>query len=522
METLQVTYISSCTACVILLSFLIKFFNKVWGTPMRIQSMMRSQGIKGPSYKLFYGNTKEILRMNKKALTDTKKELSSHQVFPTILPHLHSWMKLYGKNFLWWEGAQAFLEISEPNLIKDMMENRYGVFHKPIPDDYNRKLLGDGIAITRVPEKWLKLRKISNHAFHAECLKNMFPAMITSVEMMIERWKHHEGKEHEVFQEFILLSSEIISRTAFGSSYLEGQRIFDMLTQLIFIIDRNKYRIRIPGIRYLVKNRDDIESDKIDIGIHNAILNMIKKREEEAMMSQSNGFGSDFLGILLKAHHDNNDSDETNRISVEEIIDDCKIFYAAGQGTVATSLTWTLYLLSIHTDWQEKARKEVFELFGQKNPSPDSLSKLKIVSMIYNEALRLYPPILTIAKEALREVKIGNLVVPANTVVEVPVVAVHHDPEIWGEDVYLFKPERFAEGLAKATNNNVNGYLPFSLGPRHCVGDKFALTEAKITLSMILQHFRFNLSPNYVHSPIPLLTIYPEHGMKIMFHPLQV
>lgn len=78
----------------------------------------------------------------------------------------------------------------------------------------------------------------------------MIPAMIASMEVMLKRWRRHEGKEIEVFREFKILTSEIISRTAFGSSYLEGQHIFDMLTRMVHIIARNNYKIRIPGIGY--------------------------------------------------------------------------------------------------------------------------------------------------------------------------------------------------------------------------------------------------------------------------------
>lgn len=80
----------------------------------------------------------------------------------------------------------------------------------------------------------------------------MIPAMIASVETMLERWKCREDKEIEAFQEFKVLTSDVISRTAFGSSYLEGQHIFDMLTQMAVIITRNKYKVRIPAVRYTV------------------------------------------------------------------------------------------------------------------------------------------------------------------------------------------------------------------------------------------------------------------------------
>ncbi|KAF2298943.1 hypothetical protein GH714_029263 [Hevea brasiliensis] len=84
----------------------------------------------------------------------------------------------------------------------------------------------------------------------------------------------------------------------------------------------------------------------------------------------------------------------------------------------------------------------------------------------------------------------GNLIAPSKMDILIPTVALHHDPEIWGEDVHLFKPERFAERVAKATKNNIFAFCPFSLGPRNCVGMNFALTEIKIALLMILQRYR--------------------------------
>ncbi|CAK7326411.1 unnamed protein product [Dovyalis caffra] len=150
-------------------------------------------------------------------------------------------------NFLQWHGPQAQLIITEPELIKEILNNKDRAYPKAKAPNYVKNLLGDGL-ITSGGEKWLKMRKLANHAFHAESLKNMIPEMISSSEIMLERWRHHESKEIDVFREFKVLTQEIISRTAFGSSYLDGQNIFDMLTRIAHIISGNGYRIRIPGI----------------------------------------------------------------------------------------------------------------------------------------------------------------------------------------------------------------------------------------------------------------------------------
>ena len=142
------------------------------------------------------------------------------------------------------------------------------------------------------------------------------------------------------------------------------------------------------------------------------------------------------------------------------------------------------------------------------------------MGMIINESLRLYPPILLIARKVERKTRLGKLTLPAELVLLISNIAVHHDPQVWGEDVHLFKPERFSEGVSKATNNNIAAFLPFGMGPRNCVGFSFATTETKIALSMILQRYAFTLSPAYVHSPIQVLTLRPQHGLQVLLYSL--
>ncbi|KAB2604464.1 cytochrome P450 734A1-like [Pyrus ussuriensis x Pyrus communis] len=491
---------------------LIKLFHKIWWIPTRIQKLMALQGIKGPSYRLVHGNTKEISSMKQESMSRPKS--FSHDVVSQVHPHIHSWTKTYGNVFLQWYGSQAQLIVKEPELCKEILKNKHGAFVKQKAQGMIKRLSGDGLPRSE-GAKWLKMRKLANQAFHGESLKSMTPAIIASAETMLEKWKSREGKEIEVFEEFKLLTSEVIARTAFGSNYLEGKNIFEMLRKLADLIAINHFKLRFPWMSKFFPTRNDIESEKLEKGIRQSIIEIVIKREEQARLTGE--CGTDFLGLLVKAHHD---TDDKRRISEDEVLDECKAFYLAGELTTKTLLAWTVFLLGLHTDWQDIARREVLELFGKQIPNHDALGKLKTMSMIINESLRLYPPIAHNIRNVDRDVTLGKLKVPAGVEVVVPNLALHHDPELWGEDVELFKPDRFSEGVAKATKNNIAAFLPFGMGPRICVGMDLATTQTKIVLSMVLQRYHFTLSPGYVHSPCDKLAICPQHGVQVILLPL--
>lgn len=142
------------------------------------------------------------------------------------------------------------------------------------------------------------------------------------------------------------------------------------------------------------------------------------------------------------------------------------------------------------------------------------------MSMILNESLRLYPPVVSISRTVKKEARLGKFMVPVNLELVIPILALHHEPEFWGPDAQLFKPDRFSDGVAKATNNNMGAFMPFGIGPRTCAGINFVANEAKVALSMILQRYSFSLSPAYIHSPFQLLTLRPRHGVQVILHPL--
>jgi len=177
-----------------------------------------------------------------------------------------------------------------------------------------------------------------------------------------------------------------------------------------------------------------------------------------------------------------------------------------------------MILLGMHQDWQAYGRKEVLEVCGKNAyPDADSLNHLKIVGMILNEALRLYPPVVFVKRVTYKPMKLGRLSLPAGIELLLPIIAIHHDPALWGTDAKEFNPARFGEGIGRAAKHPL-AFMPFGTGPRICIGQNFALLEAKVALAMILQQFSFVTSPSYAHAPILLVTMQPQHGAQVIIH----
>lgn len=157
------------------------------------------------------------------------------------------------------------------------------------------------------------------------------------------------------------------------------------------------------------------------------------------------------------------------------------------------------------------------KLESKTNQVTRHLVILMQLQMIINESLRLYPPASLLPRMAFQDFKLGDLHIPKGLSIWIPVLAIHHDESIWGKDANEFNPDRFSGRSFALTRN----FLPFASGPRNCVGQAYALMEAKIILAMLLSSFSFTISENYRHAPVNVLTLKPKHGVQIYLKPLK-
>lgn len=443
----------------------------------------------------------------------------SDNTVPRLMPHIYQIMNNYGKNSFTWVGRIPRVHIMDPELIRSILKN-YKNFQKN-HHSYNplTKFLLTGIGSLE-GDKWAKHRKIITPSFQIENLKVMLPTFVACYDVLMSQWEEMVSKkgsfEVDVFPVLDATTSDVIARASFGSNYEEGKRVFVYLKELINLTYQIMQSVYIPGWSYLPTKRNK-RVKEVNREINASLRDMINKRMKA--MSLGEASRDDLLGRLLDSNmkeiqHGN---DKDSGMSIEDVISECKLFYFAGQETTGILLTWTIILLGDHPEWQNRARKEVFQVFGNNKPNFDALNQLKIIPMILYEVLRLYPPVIELSKNSQEDIKLGQVSLPAGVQVMLPSLLLHRDPEFWGDDASEFNPERFSEGVSKATKSQFT-YIPFSWGPRMCVGQQFALLQARMGLAMILQNFRFEISPSYKHAPYTVLTLQPQYGAQIILH----
>ncbi|XP_006407057.2 cytochrome P450 72A15 [Eutrema salsugineum] len=485
----------------------------VWFKPKMLESYLRRQGLSGTPYTPLVGDLKRNFSMLTEARSKPIK--LTDDITPRVVPYPLQMLKTHGRTFFSWLGPIPTITIMDPEQIKEVFNKVYD-FQKPHTFPLG-KLIATGLA-NYDGDKWAKHRRIINPAFHLEKIKNMVPAFHQSCSEVVGKWDKlvsDKGSscEVDVWPWLVSMTADVISRTAFGSSYKEGQRIFELQAELAQLIIQAFRKAFIPGYIYLPtkgNRRMKAAAREIQIILRGIVNKRLTAREAGEAPND------DLLGILLES---NLGQAKGNGMSTEEVMEECKLFYFAGQETTSVLLVWTMVLLSQHQDWQARAREEVKQVFGDKEPDAEGLNQLKVMTMILYEVLRLYPPVTQVTRAIHKEMKLGDLTLPGGVQISLPILLVQRDTELWGDDAAEFKPERFKEGLSKATKSQVS-FFPFTWGPRICIGQNFAILEAKMAMALILQRFSFELSPSYVHAPYPVITIHPQFGAQLILHKL--
>ncbi|HBK1819875.1 TPA: cytochrome P450 [Campylobacter jejuni] len=395
--------------------------------------------------------------------------------------------------------------INDTKEVKRMMVDKVREFPKSaFLHELLSPLLGESIFTTN-GEVWKKQRELLRPSFEMTRINKVFNLMSEAVADMMDRFgKYPNHAVIEVDEAMTFITADVIFRTIMSSKLDEGKgkKILNAFVtfqeQSVHTAMRRMFRFP-KWLSYVLGDRKRAKAGDV---IRQVLSDIIKPRYDMA----DNAEFEDILGSLLLVV----DADTNKRFSFEEILDQVAMLFLAGHETTASSLTWTLYLLSLYPKEQEKAYEEITQVLQGGVVEISHLRQFKYLTNIFKESLRLYPPVGFFAREAKKDTQVRDKLIKKGSGVVIAPWLIHRHEEFW-TNPHGFNPSRF-EGEYKK-----DAYLPFGLGERICIGQGFAMQEAILILANILKTYKLELEEGFVPDVVGRLTVRSANGMRIKF-----
>ncbi|CAB3992331.1 cytochrome P450 4c21-like [Paramuricea clavata] len=229
------------------------------------------------------------------------------------------------------------------------------------------------------------------------------------------------------------------------------------------------------------------------------------KREKKPDISTTR---KDLLDRLIEAV----DEETGQGMDEEELFSEVFAFLFAGHETSSVALSWILYYLAQYPDIQEKIRREVLETLTEQEGSWEAYESMEYLTAVINESMRLRPPVSVYRRKVIRDDNILGYNIPADSVIVISPYVVHRKPEYWS-DPETFNPDRFLESN---NPNNRRTFLPFSNGPRFCIGYRFALMEIKVVVATLIREFSFSMIPGMSFAGSISVTYRPKPNLELL------
>ncbi len=373
-----------------------------------------------------------------------------------------------------------------------------------------RLLLGNGL-VTSEGSFWRRQRRIAQPAFQHKYLEKFALVMSQATYDMTQQWEQKavQGEEVDLAHEMMRLTLRIAGETLLSTDISQETDKFG--SALAIALERFNYLAThpLPKIEYV-----PLPGNIRFWRAKRALNQMTWKLIQERRASPENK--SDLLSMFMTAR----DEETGEQMSDKQLLDEVLTMLGAGHETTANALSWSLYMLSQHPEIREKMAEEVDRVLGDRLPTMADLKQLTYTKQVFQESIRLYPPVWALARKAVEDDVIGGYHIPAGSYLFFSPYAVHRHSKYW-ENPEEFNPERFTpEALQKQKSQGHSkfAYIPFSQGQRKCIGDHFAMMEGVLVLAILARRFQWSLAPNANIELEASLTLQPKHGMPMHLH----
>jgi cytochrome P450 len=495
---------------VILIVLLAVIYFKLVYSEKKLYDAFRAQGVPGEPFVPILGQLSELRR---------NRELDAGMGY---LQKLH---EKHGNAFLLGFGPLCRLVVMEPDLLADVLSRSNA-------QNYNKPAIFSAVFVPIIGRHNLlvaegseheRARRMINPAFYHTNLKSMVSIMsgetAKAIEAMLSKHNSNQGKQDslDLQIEFNALTLSIIASSAFGSGCETVNNAKDVICR-IFIenLDAVAYRSmnminQIPLLSRLPFWKKDV----IDKGARissKLVDQIIADRRQGRSSSFSNE--TDLLDLLLSATDEQDQS-----FSDQEIREEALTFIAAGSETTGNLMVWLFYVLMTHDDVLQACREEVDRVLPNGiEPTNENLSELVVCEAVINETLRLYPPVPFFVRHCIREHTIGTerqLRIPKGATIIIMNYVLQRRSDLWPRPLEFDYTRWMRDPKTghKPKLPHPFAYLPFAAGPRNCIGQNFALLEAKIMLAMFVQRCNFEMVPGQKIVPDVKITMRTKYGL---------
>jgi cytochrome P450 len=362
--------------------------------------------------------------------------------------------------------------------------------------------LGKGLLTTH-GEAWRTQRRLIQKGFDRKQLDALSSIMQDS---LAESLRDFDRQVHlgpvDIYPQLMKITFAMVARSLFGAR-LKDEDI-DLVSHTIctvqeFIVRQTLQPYMNPWFAVSGELR---RHEEMRTRADAVLLEYIRKRRNEPP-------GHDLLQTLMDARYSDGEG-----MPDELILSESMQLLVAGHETSSNALSWLLYLLSSRPDCLDRVREEFDSVLGDGPLGHGDVPKFEFTTQVIQEALRLYPPFWMIDREAIADDRIGDVAIPAGSMVIVYVYGAHHAPRYWQD------PESFDTGRFTKANDKLRtpfAYLPFGAGPRGCIGGNYAMLQILMILSDLLRRYDFQLTPGQTIEARPMVILRPKHGIRMTF-----
>ncbi len=409
-------------------------------------------------------------------------------------------------------GPIRVYQLNHPDLIQQAMVEYAPKMHKPRLLKWAlRSIAGEGL-LTSDGALWKQQRKLMQPAFRHDRLGIYADIMVRHATRMAESFV--DGEIRDIGAEMGKLTLAIVVRSLFGEDL--PPEACDIGDSLMAILDAVNQRMNMPlQVPSWFPTKRNLRERKALARVDEMLRILVRTRRQSDQTYSDQTYSDqthhDLLSVLLAAV----DADSGVSMSDQQLRDEMMTLFGAGQETTANALTWTWYLLARHPEVEARLVEELRRVLRGRDPAPGDLASLPYTEMVVRESMRLYPPAPAFARQVIEDVVIGGYEVPKGSMIMVSTYALHRDGWFF-PDPDRFNPDRFAPGWEERIPRYA--YLPFGAGPRVCIGNGFAMMEARLILSTIAQVCQLSLEAAEEITPAQLVTLRPKSPVRMRVH----